>query len=59
MNTLKLLFVAMSVLGMGGCISLGSDTPGPEGPPGPPGATERVIVVPEKTDDKKVIVVPK
>jgi len=60
MKMLKFLFVALSVCGMSGCISFGSDTPGPQGPPGPPGASEKIIVVPEeKMNDKKVIVVPK
>lgn len=59
MNVLKFLLMVLSVCGMAGCISLGSDTPGPQGPAGPPGASEKVIVVPEKTDDRKVIVVPK
>lgn len=60
MSILKFLLVVLSVCGMSGCISFGSDAPGPQGPPGPPGATEKVIVVPEeKMDNKKVIVVPK
>lgn len=60
MNMLKFLLVAWAVSAMTGCISFGSDTPGPQGPPGPPGASEKVIVVPEdKMNDKKVIVVPK
>lgn len=60
MNTLKFLVVVLIMCGMSGCISFGSDTPGPQGPPGPPGASEKVIVVPEeKMHDKKVIVVPR
>ena len=61
MNILiKLFTVALISVGIRGCLSFGggSDTPGPQGPPGPAGASERIIVVPEKTDEKKVIVVP-
>ena len=60
MKTLKFFVVALIMCGMSGCISFGSDSPGPQGPPGPSGASEKVIVIPEeKMNDKKVIVVPK
>ena len=52
--------VVLIIVGMSGCLSFGggSDTPGPQGPAGPAGASEKIIVVPEKTDEKKIIVVP-
>jgi hypothetical protein len=52
MKNLKLLTVAAALATLAGCISIGSKEPGPQGPPGPKGesgATEKVIVVPEKT----------
>ncbi len=58
MKILILLLGLISSAGISGCISFGSDTRGPPGPQGPPGASEKIIVVPEKDDDKKVIVVP-
>ena len=60
MDILKLFTVVLIIVGMSGCLSFGggSDTPGPQGPPGPAGTSEKIIVVPEKTDEKKVIVVP-
>lgn len=61
MKTLKLFtVVATIIVGTSGCLSFGSGTPGPQGPQGnqgPSGANEKIIVVPEKTDSK-VIVVP-
>ncbi|MBK6957721.1 MAG: hypothetical protein U1D41_06700 [Nitrosomonas sp.] len=61
MKTLKLFtVVAMIIVGISGCLSFGSGTPGPQGPQGsqgPAGANEKIIVVPERTDEK-VIVVP-
>jgi hypothetical protein len=52
MKNLKLLAVVAAFAALAGCISIGSKERGPQGPPGPKGesgATEKVIVVPEKT----------
>lgn len=56
MKSLKLITVAIIIVGMSGCLSFRSESkPGPQGSPGPQGAqgpagsSERVIVVPEKS----------
>jgi hypothetical protein len=48
MKNLKLLMMVVMLAGITGCLSIGSDKPGPQGPKGDPGTSEKVIVVPEK-----------
>ena len=52
MKTLKLFTVVMALIGLSGCIAIGSrGAPGPQGAQGPQGSTgssEKIIVVPER-----------
>jgi hypothetical protein len=60
MNILKMAAVVILSVGMGGCLSFSSNTPGPQGPQGnqgPAGSSEKIIVVPERSDEQ-IIVVP-
>lgn len=60
MKFLKLIAVVILNVGMSGCLSFSSNTPGPQGPQGsqgPAGSSEKIIVVPERSDEK-IIVVP-
>ncbi|MDO8333322.1 MAG: hypothetical protein Q7T35_01460 [Nitrosomonas sp.] len=60
MEILKLITAVILSVGMSGCLSFGSNTPGPQGPQGaqgPVGGSEKIIVVPDRSDEK-IIVVP-
>lgn len=50
MKNLKLFIVTMILVGMAGCLSIGSGSgkTGPQGPQGEPGTKETIIIVPEK-----------
>ena len=57
MEILRLITAVILSVGMSGCLSFGSNTPGPQGPQGPAGGSEKIIVVPDRSDEK-IIVVP-